>query len=58
MLLRAVSKSTNFPSFQNVRLKKNILILISENNIKYLTLEAAVADELFECIWPFCGVDA
>ena len=26
--------------------------------VKHLKMFSAIADELFECVWPFCGVGA
>ena len=30
----------------------------SQNGQALLNNSSAVGDELFECVWPFCGVDA
>ena len=26
--------------------------------VRHSTIRRQIADELFECVWPFCGIDA
>ena len=35
----------------------NPLTQISQNGQTHSNNSLEIADELFECVWPFCGID-
>ena len=35
-----------------------LLVPISQNSQTHSNSSSQIADELFECVWPFCGVGA
>ena len=48
-------------SFQKIQPNVTSLTLlapISQNGQTHSNNSLAVADELFECVWPFCGIGA
>ena len=39
-------------------MKQNTKVSTPQNDQTHTNNSSATADELFECVWPFCGVGA